>query len=604
MRALLSIEAGRGTPSVCSLDPGTTITLGRHRQNTVVLQDEHASRHHAELVFRDGHWLLRDMGTLNGTRLDGQRIQLPVTLSHGQVIEIGHTRMRFLCEPSPAEAPPAAPAIFEESDSGPLSDLSATAFRIDELTALCQFMAAAAEETNPRQLILRALQTAQRQTNATFAGYLSLDPAEAEPKLVYPETSHVDVQLSRRLMEEVQRRQETVWLGAPDAGPVGDSDSLALFQDAVCVPLRAAGTALGALHIYRCSQLFAQTAVRFLEVLAGQLASSLRLLRSRRNLQAENSRLQARSIVGDQLIGDSLVMQRLRQLIARVASRDSTVLICGESGVGKELVALTLHRQGSRQEGPFVAVNCAAIAPSLLESELFGHCKGAFTGADRNHPGLFQQADEGTLFLDEVGEMSLELQAKLLRALEQRMVRPIGARAEVPVDVRVIAATHRDLQREVAAGRFRADLFYRLNVIPIQVPPLREHTDDIPALASFFLKSLVRDRDVRLSEAAIRRLQQYAWPGNVRQLRAVLENATLTDKEIIEPEDLLLLDGTVAGEPPSLNLEELEAWAIRQALRRTHNNVSQAAKLLGICRDTLTNKMRKYGITRGDGSAS
>jgi Nif-specific regulatory protein len=248
-------------------------------------------------------------------------------------------------------------------------------------------------------------------------------------------------------------------------------------------------------------------------------------------------------------------------------------------------------------------VNCAAIAPTLLESELFGHCKGAFSGADRDHPGLFQQADEGTLFLDEVGELSLECQAKLLRVIEGKGFRPVGGTAEVQVDVRTIAATHRDLQSLVQAGRFRPDLFFRLQGLQIRVPPLREHIEDMGDLVDYFLRKFAVEwgRQMKLSPAALERLQEYSWPGNVRQLRSVLENAVaLSDTDNLEPEDLALASGTNPAEPPSLDLEALENWAVRQALHRTGGNVSQAARMLGVVRDTLTSKMKKYGVKRDE----
>jgi Nif-specific regulatory protein len=420
--------------------------------------------------------------------------------------------------------------------------------------------------------------------------------------MVLPKLARVDIHLSRRLTKEVEKQGKTVWLGTqPDA--LAESESLLFCKDALCVPLLAGETPLGALHVYKSGKLFAEREVRFCEVLAGHLANSLHLLRVRRTLEAENSRLRHHSTVADQLIGSSPQMEALRQRIARLAPRPCTVLIVGESGVGKELVALALHRQSSRREGPLVSVNCAAIAPTLLESELFGHCKGAFSSADRNHPGLFQQADEGTLFLDEVGEMALECQTKLLRVLETKSFRPVGGTAEVQVNVRTVAATNRNLEQEVATGRFRGDLFYRLQGIQIQVPPLREHLEDLGDLVDFFLRKLALEmgRTVRLTEAALQRLREYSWPGNVRQLRSVLENAVASgEKDILEPEDLAFMAGRSSSEPPCLNLEQLECWAIRKALRQTGGNISQAAKVLGIVRDTLSSKMKKYGIDKED----
>jgi Nif-specific regulatory protein len=331
-------------------------------------------------------------------------------------------------------------------------------------------------------------------------------------------------------------------------------------------------------------------------------------------LEAENSRLRGVAPVADELIGDSSPVTLLRQQISRAAPQPFTVLIHGESGSGKELVAQALHSHSIRGHGPLVVVNCAAIAPTLLEAELFGYRKGAFSGADRDHLGLFEQADEGTLFLDEVGELSLECQAKLLRVIEGKPFRPVGGTRDVKVDVRVIAATHRDLEEEVRGGRFRQDLLFRLKVITIRVPPLREHAEDIPELASFFLERLSVQcrRAFKLTTSAMRELQAFHWPGNVRQLRAVLESAAvMSESDIIDTNALPLPSGSNPSDlppgtaqtpdsavPASLDMEELETWAIRRALRQTNGNVSQAARVLGMSRDTLHTKLKKKGIDR------
>jgi Nif-specific regulatory protein len=415
----------------------------------------------------------------------------------------------------------------------------------------------------------------------------------------------VDIHLSRQLTQKVQREGRRVWLHT-QADELPETDSLLSYKDAVCVPLRTgaeAATALGALHVYKSGNGFTEREVHFCEVTAGYLAASLSLLRWQRSLEAENKRLRDRSAAADDLLlGDSPPMRQLRQHIARVADRPCTVLIVGESGVGKELVALSLHRKSRRCDGPMVPVNCAAIAATLPEAELFGHCKGAFTGADRDRAGYFQQADEGTLFLDELGELPLELQAKLLRVLETKGFRPVGAVEEVHADVRVLVATNRNLEQEVQEGRFRPDLYFRLGV-PIRVPPLREHAEDIPGLVRHFLDKLAVEyhRKVEVTDAALRRLQAFNWPGNVRQLRSVLENAVaMSDDYLLDAGHLLLPtdDGCTSAQQPPLKLEKLEAWAIRQSLGRTGGNLSQAARLLGIHRETLANKMRKYGIDK------
>jgi transcriptional regulator with GAF, ATPase, and Fis domain len=604
MPARLILAAGDSEPVIHYLPADRLVTLGRNHANTIVLQDRYASRRHAEIACQDGQWVLRDCDTVNGTRVNGQRIDGPTVLSHGQEIGIGDLRLRFRLdagEDGTADMPAlAAPADAPSVVLG-LTDFG-TALNVDELAALCAFMTAAAGETAPCTLVEKALQTVHAVTRAVITGFLSLDPDDPLPRMVLPATACVDVPLSRQLTHKVQRDGRPVWLHATPS-EISDTDSLISYQDAVCVPLRAGTAPLGALHVYKSGKTFTEREVRFCELVAGYLAAGLGMLRSRRSLEAENRRLRDHTVAPDDLlVGDSPAIVQLRQHVTRVAGRPCTALIVGESGVGKELVALSLHNQSPRRDGPLVPVNCAAIAATLPEAELFGHCKGAFTGADRDRAGYFQQADEGTLFLDEIGELPLEMQAKLLRVLESKRFRPVGATADVHVDVRVIVATNRDLEREVREGRFRQDLYYRLGV-PLRVPPLREHPEDMPLLVRHFLSRLAVEyrRPLDVTDAALRCLQAYSWPGNVRQLRSVLENAVaMSDDDLLDVHHLPLPSQSGAGaEPPAtLNLEELEAWAIRQALQRTTNNVTHAAKLLGIHRDTLTNKLKKYGIDK------
>jgi two-component system response regulator HydG len=295
-------------------------------------------------------------------------------------------------------------------------------------------------------------------------------------------------------------------------------------------------------------------------------------------------------------------------MIARVADTPSSVLICGESGTGKELVARALHDGSERHAAPFIGINCAAMPANLLESELFGHEKGAFTDARSARSGLFQQAHGGTLFLDEIGEMPPEMQAKLLRVLQERTVRPVGATKEIPVDVRVITATNRDLEDEIERGRFREDLFYRLNVVQIVLPPLREREGDVLLLAHEFVSRAARalGRSVRgISGEAGELLLAYDWPGNVRQLQNCMERAvTLARFEQITPDDLPeKVRGYVAEAPQSgfvvdperiAPLSVIERRYIEQVLKYTNNNKSQAARLLGMDRRTLYRKLESY----------
>jgi Nif-specific regulatory protein len=605
MRACLTIEAGEGTPRMCELPTGQAVTLGRNRGNSIVLQDKHASRWHAEIYCHDGRWYLRDCGTLNGTKLDGERIRQPTRLCDGHTIGIGDTRLRITLDDSAKVngASAKAPATSPRTPPPSLGEPTATVLLADELTSLCHFMSQSVGETSFEELVALALATVHRQTSATITGFLSLDAENPVPKMVLPEMASVDVHLSRQLTQKVQCEGQPVWLSA-HADEAMQSDSLLSFRDAICLPLRTGGEPFGALHVYRTCSNFTERDFAFCRVLAGYLASSLQVLRSRRQLEAENSRLRGHAPADEEIVGDSPAMQRLRQHITRLAPKPCSVLITGESGAGKELVALALHRESTRADGPLVPVNCAAITATLPEAELFGHCKGSFTGADQDHPGLFQQAHEGTLFLDEIGDLSMECQAKLLRALESGRIRPVGGREEIEVNVRILAASNRDLDQMVRDGRFRNDLFFRL-AVPIHVPPLRDHAEDIPALVEHFLPRIVREyhRLVRLSRTALIRLAAYSWPGNVRQLRSVLELAVaMSDADTIEESDLRLpgLAPATQEGPPSLELEAMEAWTIRKAMRQTKGNAAAAAKVLGIHRDTLAAKLKKYGIDKED----
>jgi DNA-binding NtrC family response regulator len=320
----------------------------------------------------------------------------------------------------------------------------------------------------------------------------------------------------------------------------------------------------------------------------------------------ENLRRQVRerySLPG--IIAHSKEMQKVLELVMRVAPADATVLIQGESGTGKELIAKAIHHASPRADGPFVAVNCGALPEPLLESEIFGHVKGAFTGAIVNKKGLFEEAHRGTFFLDEIGEMPLALQVKLLRALQEGEVRPVGSNRPVIVDVRVLAATNRDLTQLMQQGKLREDLFYRLNVIPVVLPPLRERREDIPVLAEHFLGHFgqKQGRLLRLSAEAVERLLRYPWPGNVRELENAMERtAILAGTETIGPDDLPphITTGTPLGPAPILpreqTLDEVEKTHILQTLERYGWNHSRAAEALGIGRTSLWRKLKEYQI--------
>jgi two-component system response regulator HydG len=309
------------------------------------------------------------------------------------------------------------------------------------------------------------------------------------------------------------------------------------------------------------------------------------------------------------LIGSSLPMTKLLETVALVAPAEATILITGESGTGKEMIAGAIHFNSPRREGPFIKINCAALTETLLESELFGHEKGAFTGADRRKEGKFRQADGGTLLLDEVSEMSMAMQVKLLRVLQEREITRVGGEEVIKIDVRLIAATNRELIKIVETGRFREDLYYRLNVVNLEVPPLRERPEDIPLIAQHYLK-VFADKNHKIIKGftpqAMDRLLKYTWPGNVRELiNAVERCVVLSRSEYLTEEELLFLrDKTTPAEPPvqietaaaTSSLEEVARDTILKSLKTAGGNKSEAARQLGITRRTLHKKLKSYGL--------
>jgi len=328
-----------------------------------------------------------------------------------------------------------------------------------------------------------------------------------------------------------------------------------------------------------------------------------------RQLEAENRALRADVDRRLTMVGESYVMGQLREQVAMAAPTNGRVLIFGENGTGKELVARSIHSLSRRRSGAFVEVNCAAIPEELIESELFGHVKGAFTGAVSDRRGKFEVADGGTLFLDEIGDMSVKTQAKVLRALQEQIVEPVGGTGSVKVDVRILAATNKDLPVEIRAGRFRDDLYFRLNVIPIFVPPLRDRESDIPLLAEHFIAELAREygrRPKRLDSGAAAGLRSYRWPGNVRELRNVIERLVImVPGDTIALNDLAFLDGMPAAVPhdhavPQESLhdarERFEREYILRALAAQQGNISRTAEVLGVERSNLYRKMRAFGI--------
>jgi two-component system response regulator AtoC len=375
--------------------------------------------------------------------------------------------------------------------------------------------------------------------------------------------------------------------------------------DTVCVMMSAHATVKSAVDALRAG------AVDFVEkpFSFDRLSATLRGALERTRLQREVRALREQTGLGDDVVGNSPAMKEVFDLVRRVAPADSTtVLLEGETGTGKGMLAQAIHRASHRAEGPFINVTCSALAPSIMESELFGHEKGAFTDARTMKRGLVELAEAGTLFLDEIGELDLGLQGKLLRFIEEKVFRRVGGTKDLKVDARVIAATNRDLENEVEDGNFREDLYYRLRVFPIRLPPLRERPSDIPALVRTFVDEFNSQFGKKIEEVdpeTMERLRSYRWPGNVRELRNLLERSVLlADGPVLMPE---MLPAQISGKAPrstpavelgpeGLDFEDLERTLLAEALRRAEGNRTEAGRLLGMSRHQVRNRLNKYGM--------
>lgn len=617
--AYLTILTGNRAGTNFPLDPARENVIGRGTDCHISIPDPISSREHAVIVQREEVWTIRDAGSRNGTNVNGQKID-EATLVDGNTIRIGGTEFEF----HESEEPPTAkgddpqvmqtivqdlPIAVQQSHEEALAGLP-SAEQVKELMLLYQLCIKLMGSGDPNRVIEIALELLKKRTGAAVVGFLAVsDEGSLQPKLVIPQESADRVALNQSLTELVSRQGHAVWIANQATGKeaVGQgAHRLDHFADGICAPLvrrTAEGerSTLGAIHVYLQSGRFRQSDFDFIISVANLVAIALVRARQLTSLQTDYQQLVEKSPGYSELIGESPPMHDLKAKITRVAKAPGCVLIRGESGSGKELVARAIHRASPRADRPMVSVNCAAIPADIMESQLFGHKAGSFTGADRDHIGYFEQADLGTLFLDEVGELTLEGQAKLLRILEGHPFLPVGGTKEVKVDVRLIAATNQDLQRYVRDKRFREDLFYRLSVFELYLPPLRDRGTDVELLVDFFLDHFRRQHgrsQLNLTEAARAKLLAYRWPGNVRQLRNVLDSAVvLAEENEIRPADLALRDSG-SSDLDTLEIEHWERRLISEALSRSGDNVPEAARLLGIGRATLYRKIEQYHIER------
>lgn len=608
--AYLTLTNGSRAGSTHLLEQDSPTRIGRGLDCNVILNDPLSSRVHVKISHREEAWWIEDMGSRNGTFVNGQKAG-EARLENGVAFQIGATSFTFHIAPTPPvdtdlAAPPPTQQIKRRTqvESSELSHAMQAVLqhpeRAADSLALYQLSLKLLEEDQPDELIRLTLNVLLERSGAVVAGFLWLtDDGQLKPLLVIPDDSADKLQLSQFLTRLVARKGQAVWV-ADNIG-ASASDSLAHYTDAICIPVIHEDHTCGVLHLYREQNQFETSDYDLALSVTGILSIALAQARRQSVLKANHDRLVAEHAAFDDLIGESQSMKDLTSKIGRVAAATGVVLICGESGSGKELVARAIHQAGPRSDRPMLTVNCAAIPRDLMESQLFGHKKGAFTGADSDHRGWFQQADTGTLFLDEVGEMTLEGQAKLLRILDGHAFTPVGGIEEITVDVRVLVATNRDLREFVQKEQFREDLYYRLTVFELVVPPLRDRGSDIELLIDYFLDhfKLQHGRpQLSLAPESKKVLMEYGWPGNVRQLRNVIDSAVvLADGPAMEPHDFALHDARGA-EPATLRLQDWERKLIVQALERTGGNVPDASGLLGISRATLYRKIDEYEIKR------
>ncbi len=624
------------------------VTVGRSRSRDIPLADRSISRLHLSLRFERGRFLLRDEGSQNGSYLGATRLEPEeaIELPQGQGVRIGPFEIRVEALPERVDGPSLATEETQQGE-GPL-DMGTFARLLEALNA----------ELDPERLLDLIVDAAIRTTEAE-RGFLVLrrgDELEipVARDFVGEPIDRGIAKISRTIIAEVLETGEgrlTVNAQSDERFKALKSVEDLRLRSVLCVPLRVRGTIEGALYLDNRLQqhAFSEEDRELLTVLADISGVAIRNARLVEDLRAKNEDLRrtkdriaelnaqlegrvkrqvrelhevreelarSRKALGlrheyRKIVGESEVMKEVFRLLDRYVDSPDPVLILGESGTGKELVARALHEQGSRSEGPFVSENCAALPESLLQSELFGYERGAFTGADRNHKGLFEQAKGGTLFLDEIGDMTPDLQSKLLRVIQEKEVRPLGSNRTIPIDVRLVTATHRDLQSMVREGSFREDLFYRLHVLPLRLPPLRSRRDDIPLLVAHFLSRIAVETEVpipKIDPKALDLLCAWHWPGNIRELENEIRRAILLAEGAILPDhlsDRIRNPSLAADDDAPLPAESgttlpgmvalLEETEIRRALHRAGGNKSKAAELLGISRFALQRKLEKYG---------
>jgi len=610
---------------------GEELSIGRDSSNAVRIADSLLSRRHCAVRRAGEGFRLFDLDSLNGTFVNGKPVR-EHALEHGDQITVGESHLVFLLHEGEAAAPRSNPVEVSEQrltaattvhlkadealragDEWP--EPSSLAQLARDLTLLVRVSTTINSIHEPEELQRALLRFAFEVVEAERGAILMFGEsgeAVSEFGLERSGDSARAVEVSATVVRQVMT--EATALLANDlvegsAALTSESLRSARISSLMCVPLVLFGRSVGVIYLTTTGAAthFDEDQLRLVTIFSGIAAVALNNARRVERLEGENELLRAESSVEHGMVGESERMRQVYQLIARVAPTDSTVLVRGESGTGKELAAQAVHRNSPRRERPFVAINCAALTETLLESELFGHERGAFTGALAQKKGRLEVADGGTLFLDEVGEMSPVMQAKLLRVLQEREFERVGGTRTIRVDVRVITATNRDLEEAVRQGSFRQDLYYRLNVVSFEMPPLRERREDVPLLANYFAAKYgakFKRKVTGLSPEARELLAAYDWPGNVRELENAIERAVvLGSTERILPEDLP--ETILESEPSSAQapvtkyhdaVRESKKQLILRALEQHGGSITEAARSLGVHPNYLHRLIRNLNL--------
>ncbi len=598
-------------------------TLGREASNHLQLRQSSVSRRHAVIEQQGDHLVLRDLESRHGTFVNG----LPVDehrLEQRDFVKVGSSVFLFLLRPE-TEEESVGSVCMEDRDyvaestvqisAGDTQKLWQQKLRASlkpsagesHLKTLFEIATAIHSLGGVARLARRVMELVAEAVPAERVALWLEDEGEGELEAVHP--AGRSVRLSRTTVERVMSEHQAVLCNdVLDTEAFEGAESLheASIRSLVCAPLLVPERALGVLYADTKSPQarFTREHLELVTAVAAIAAVALDNARHVEWLEGENRRLRAGDVDHD-MVGRSPALEHAFRFISRVAPTGSTVLLRGESGTGKELMALAIHRNSDRAERPFVAINCAALSPELLESELFGHERGAFTSAVRQKRGQFEVADGGTVLLDEVGEMPLALQAKLLRALEERKFQRVGGTREIQVDIRVIASTNRDLEKAIRQRVFRQDLYYRLNVLSFTMPPLRQRREDVPLLASHFAARFSDEHGrpvVGISPAALCCLGAYDWPGNVRELANAVECAVVLGQgDLLRPEDFpqaVLECQPAVGEPATYHeaVNEAKRRILHRALEESEGNVAAAARRLGLHRNYLHRLIKNLGL--------